>query len=180
MGKVLYNRRPLQSDWRLHIPELAVYWAGVLPVGPFWVIRAAGGGRYIGRIGIRGCLWSRAYPGSVLHSMAGLVVSRRVDFRTAIYDIPTSWKDIIWAVHYQFTLLDMALFKGLSFSLKRALGISGIKQKIVAKTGIPTTRSGLERKIGRTILKKSAPRENVNDTSLWIESNENECSYEQC
>ena len=43
----------------------------------------------------------------------------------------------------------MALFKGLSFSLKRALGISGIKQKIVAKTGIPTTRSGLERKIGR-------------------------------
>jgi hypothetical protein len=48
----------------------------------------------------------------------------------------------------------MALFKGLSFSLKRAIGISGIKQKIVAKAGIPTTRSGLERKIGRTILKK--------------------------
>ena len=51
----------------------------------------------------------------------------------------------------------MALFKGLSFSLKRAVGISGIKQKVATKTGIPTTRGGLERKIGRTILDKIDP-----------------------
>lgn len=51
----------------------------------------------------------------------------------------------------------MALLKGLSFSLKRAVGISGIKQKIAVKSGIPTTRSGLERKIGRTILDNINP-----------------------
>ncbi len=42
---------------------------------------------------------------------------------------------------------------GLSFSLKRALGISSIKQKVARKTGIPTTRHGLERKIGGIIIK---------------------------
>ena len=41
---------------------------------------------------------------------------------------------------------------GLSFSLKRAVGISAFKQKIARKTGIPTTRQGLERKIGGAIL----------------------------
>ena len=40
----------------------------------------------------------------------------------------------------------------LSFSLKRAIGITGVKQKIARKTGIPTTRQGLERKIGGAIL----------------------------
>lgn len=42
---------------------------------------------------------------------------------------------------------------GLSFSLKRALGITAMKQKISRKTGIPTTRQGLERKIGGAIIK---------------------------
>lgn len=42
---------------------------------------------------------------------------------------------------------------GLSFSLKRALGITRIKQKVSRKTGVPLTQSGLERKIGNTILK---------------------------
>ena len=37
---------------------------------------------------------------------------------------------------------------GLSFSLKRALGITRIKQKVSRKTGVPLTQSGLERKIG--------------------------------
>jgi len=41
---------------------------------------------------------------------------------------------------------------GVSFSWKRLLGISGFKSKIANKTGIPTTRSGIERKIGRTII----------------------------
>jgi hypothetical protein len=44
--------------------------------------------------------------------------------------------------------------KGLSFSLKRAVGISGIKQSIAMKTGIPTTKGGLERKVGRKIITK--------------------------
>lgn len=42
---------------------------------------------------------------------------------------------------------------GLSFSWKRAVGISQVKQQIARKTGIPTTKAGLERKIGKTIIK---------------------------
>ena len=42
---------------------------------------------------------------------------------------------------------------GLSFSWKRALGISQIKQKIARETGIPFSKQGLERKIGSTIIK---------------------------
>lgn len=46
-----------------------------------------------------------------------------------------------------------SLIPGLSFSWKRAVGITGLKQKVARKTGIPTTRGGLERKIGGAILK---------------------------
>jgi len=42
---------------------------------------------------------------------------------------------------------------GFSFSWKRLLGISGAKASFARKTGIPTTKGGLERKIGRTILR---------------------------
>ena len=42
---------------------------------------------------------------------------------------------------------------GASFSWKRALGITQAKQKFARKTGIPTSQLGLERKIGKTILK---------------------------
>jgi len=35
----------------------------------------------------------------------------------------------------------------------RALGITQAKQKIARQTGIPTTKSGIERKIGKMILK---------------------------
>ena len=47
----------------------------------------------------------------------------------------------------------MGLFRGLSFSWKRALGISGLKTKVARKTGIPTTRGGMERKVGRAVVK---------------------------
>lgn len=46
----------------------------------------------------------------------------------------------------------MAKIPGLSFSLKRAVGISGFKNKVARKIGIPTTKQGLERKIGGAIL----------------------------
>lgn len=42
---------------------------------------------------------------------------------------------------------------GVTFSWKRALGISEIKRQISKETGIPLTKSGLERKIGSTLLK---------------------------
>lgn len=42
---------------------------------------------------------------------------------------------------------------GLSFSRKRALGITQAKQRFARETGIPTSKAGLERKIGKMILK---------------------------
>lgn len=41
---------------------------------------------------------------------------------------------------------------GLSFSWKRAFGITQAKQKIARQTGIPTSKAGIERKIGKMIL----------------------------
>ena len=41
---------------------------------------------------------------------------------------------------------------GVSFSWKRALGITQLKRKIAKETGIPTSRQGLERKVGKTII----------------------------
>lgn len=40
---------------------------------------------------------------------------------------------------------------GLSFSWKRAVGISGTKGKISQRIGIPLTRSGRQRKVGRAM-----------------------------
>jgi hypothetical protein len=41
---------------------------------------------------------------------------------------------------------------GFSFSLKRAVGITAAKQKFARSTGIPTSRAGLERKVGAMVL----------------------------
>lgn len=46
-----------------------------------------------------------------------------------------------------------SIIPGLSFSLKRALGITQAKQKFARETGVPTSMAGLERKIGKTILR---------------------------
>jgi hypothetical protein len=42
---------------------------------------------------------------------------------------------------------------GFSFSWKRLLGITSAKQRIARQTGIPTTKSGIERKLGSMLLK---------------------------
>lgn len=42
---------------------------------------------------------------------------------------------------------------GFSFSWNRLLGITSAKQKFARKTGIPTTKSGVERKIGGLLIK---------------------------
>ena len=47
---------------------------------------------------------------------------------------------------------------GLSFSWKRALGISSEKAKISRQIGIPLTRSGRQRRIGRAIESVNASR----------------------
>lgn len=43
---------------------------------------------------------------------------------------------------------------GLSFSLKRALGLTYVKRQFTKKTGIPTTKAGIERKLGGYIIKR--------------------------
>lgn len=42
---------------------------------------------------------------------------------------------------------------GISFSWKRAIGLTKIKQKIACKTGIPSSKAGIEQKIGSIIIK---------------------------
>ncbi len=41
---------------------------------------------------------------------------------------------------------------GFSFSWRRALGITSAKQKFARETGIPTSKTGMERKLGGAIL----------------------------
>ena len=41
---------------------------------------------------------------------------------------------------------------GLSFSWRRAIGVSALKGKISRQIGVPLTRSGRERKAGRIVL----------------------------
>ena len=43
----------------------------------------------------------------------------------------------------------MKLFKGLTFSWKRALGITDAKRKIAKAIGIPTTKTGRRNKVGK-------------------------------
>jgi hypothetical protein len=40
---------------------------------------------------------------------------------------------------------------GLSFSWKRALGITKVKRKISKATGIPMTKAGRQRKLGKLL-----------------------------
>lgn len=41
---------------------------------------------------------------------------------------------------------------GFTFSWKRAIGVTRTKQRFARKTGIPTSKSGLERKLGNIII----------------------------
>ena len=52
---------------------------------------------------------------------------------------------------------------GVSFSLNRAVGIYRIKRQIAKVTGIPTTKSGMEKKIGRHILESIFQKSNKNN-----------------
>jgi len=42
---------------------------------------------------------------------------------------------------------------GFSFSWKRLLGITGVKQSFAQKTGVPTSKTGIERKLGAILIK---------------------------
>ena len=42
---------------------------------------------------------------------------------------------------------------GISFSWKRLIGFSGFRNSVSKSVGIPTTKEGIYRKVGRTLLK---------------------------
>ena len=44
-----------------------------------------------------------------------------------------------------------SLIHGLSFSWKRATGVTSVKRKIAKATGIPTTKAGRQRKLGKLL-----------------------------
>lgn len=46
---------------------------------------------------------------------------------------------------------NLKIGSGLTFSWKRALGITALKSKISRKTGIPLTRSGRRAKLGKWV-----------------------------
>ena len=41
---------------------------------------------------------------------------------------------------------------GIGFSFWRLIGVSSFKQKISRKSGIPTTKKGMNEKIGRVLI----------------------------
>lgn len=41
---------------------------------------------------------------------------------------------------------------GVSFSWKRAVGFTALRNKVSREIGIPTTKQGLERKVGAMVL----------------------------
>ena len=46
----------------------------------------------------------------------------------------------------------MSKIPGLSFSLKRAVGLTALRTKVSRTIGVPTTKQGLERKVGAMII----------------------------
>ena len=51
--------------------------------------------------------------------------------------------------HPTGTVKDMKILPGLTFSWKRAVGLTAAKSKISRATGVPLTRSGRQRKLGK-------------------------------
>lgn len=45
----------------------------------------------------------------------------------------------------------MKLGPGLSFSWKRAVGVTAAKRRVARATGVPTTKSGRRAKLGRLL-----------------------------
>lgn len=41
---------------------------------------------------------------------------------------------------------------GLSFSWKRAIGLTGLRLKVSHKLGVPTTKQGMERRVGSWLI----------------------------
>jgi hypothetical protein len=47
----------------------------------------------------------------------------------------------------------MKILPGLTFSWKRAVGLTAARQRFARFTGVPTTRNGVERKVGAIVIR---------------------------
>jgi hypothetical protein len=59
--------------------------------------------------------------------------------------------DAYWNIDYRIGGMTNTKIPGVSFSWRRALGVTKIKRRFTNATGIPTTKSGIERKIGAAV-----------------------------
>ena len=87
--------------------------------------------------------------------MAGLPVTLRRAPGARVFRVGPSGLHLVEssAWHPRPTLVvevhPMKLFPGLTFSWKRALGVTAAKRKISRATGIPLTRQGRRAKLGK-------------------------------
>ena len=81
------------------------------------------------------------YP--IILGESRIIASTKIGFVVTLYICANKTKED----------MKIAGIPGTSFSPNRALGIDVIKRKIARATGIPTTKQGLERKVGRFIIK---------------------------
>lgn len=64
---------------------------------------------------------------------------------------------MVWGTWLVQTVMEVdfmakkSLLPGVSFSMKKAVGITGVKRKIAKATGIPTTKSGRQAKLGKLL-----------------------------
>ena len=56
-------------------------------------------------------------------------------------------------MHQRKKVMKIFGLPGTSFSPRRVLKIDVLKRKISKATGIPTTKQGIERKLGKTVIK---------------------------
>lgn len=68
------------------------------------------------------------------------------------WSLPNAGAPLHLTVSYMVKRKTNTGIPGLSFSWKRALGITQAKQKLARETKIPTSKAGIERKLGSLIL----------------------------
>ena len=73
-------------------------------------------------------------------------------FLTESYLFPFTFPCCYVYISKRFKINTTMKIPGLSFSLNRALGITRAKQNFARATGIPTSKAGLERKVGKMVI----------------------------
>ena len=91
------------------------------------------------------------FPNDTMEILKKVKATDWTDMKTEGIDFDSNF---IWLDDYPFQA-EMAVLEnfGTSFSPRRVLGIDKVKRSIARSTGIPTTKQGIERKIGKAVIK---------------------------